>query len=157
MLSLLAVAAFATPSASAQTPDDVIRINTELVIVDAQVLNKKTSRIIGSLGREDFELYEDGVKQEITFFSQDKLPLSIVLRFDLTDTVRPVLKPLAHDALQALKHLKPEDEVAVMTYAASAQLIQGFTTDRKLAVVQASSTRRRLQIRRANRRRSNEG
>jgi VWFA-related protein len=85
---------------------------------------------VGTLSREDFELYEDGVKQDITYFSQDKLPLSIVMLFDLTDTVRPVLKPLARGALEALNHLKPEDEVAVMTYSASAQLIQDFTTDR---------------------------
>ena len=142
VLCLFAVAAIAPQPVSAQTPDDVVRVNTELVVVDAQVLQKKTGRIIGSLGREDFELYEDGVKQEITFFSQDKLPLSIVLLFDLTDTVRPVLKPLARGALQALQHLKPEDEVAVMTYAASAQIIQGFTTDRKLviAAIEKAST-----------------
>lgn len=134
VLCLLAVATLTAQSASAQNPDDVIRVNTELVVVDAQVLHKKTGRIIGSLGREDFELFEDGVKQEITFFSQDKLPLSIVLLFDLTETVQPVLKPLARGALQALDHLKPEDEISVMVYAASAQLIQGFTTDRKLIV-----------------------
>ena len=96
--SLIVVAALTVLPCSAQTPqtpDDVIKINTELVVVDAQVLAKKTGRIIGSLHREDFQLYEDGVKQELTFFSQDKLPLSIVLLFDLTDTVRPVLKPLA--------------------------------------------------------------
>ena len=142
VLGLFAVAILTALPASAQTPDDVIKINTELVVLDAQVLNKKTGRIIGSLGREDFELYEDGVRQELTFFSQDKLPLSIVLLFDLTDTVRPVLKPLARGALEALQHLKPEDEVAVMTYAASAQVIQGFTTDRKLVVaaIESAST-----------------
>lgn len=134
MPMIFAITASAPRSTSAQSPDDVIRVNTELVLVDAQVLNKKTGRIIGSLGREDFQLYEDGVKQEITFFSQDKLPLSIVLLFDLTESVQPVLKSLGRGALQALEHLKPEDEVAVMTYAASAHVIQGFTTDRTLAV-----------------------
>lgn len=134
LLALLLAAAQTPPSARAQSPDEIIRVNAELVVVDAQVLNKKTGRIVGSLGREDFQLYEDGVKQEITFFSQDKLPLSVVLLFDLTDTVRPVLKPLARGALKALEHLKPEDEVAVMTYAASAQLLQDFTTDRQPVV-----------------------
>jgi VWFA-related protein len=134
-IGLLTVAALSGTSASAQKPDDaVIRVNTELVVVDAQVLNRKTGRIIGTLNRDDFELYEDGVKQEITFFNQDKLPLSIVLLFDLTDTVQPVLKSLGRGALAALEHLKPQDEVAVMTYAASAHIVEGFTSDRKLAV-----------------------
>jgi VWFA-related protein len=56
-----------------------------------------------------------------------------VLLFDLTDSVRPVLKSLANGALASLQHLKPQDEVAVMTYAASATLLQDFTTDRALA------------------------
>jgi VWFA-related protein len=66
--------------------------------------------------------------------SQGQLPLSVVLLFDLTASVQPVLKPLAAGALEALQHLKPEDEVAVMVYAASAQLLQDFTTDRRQAV-----------------------
>jgi Ca-activated chloride channel family protein len=117
------------------TPDDqVIRVNVELVQLDAEVLQKKTGRPVGSLSKEDFELYEDGVRQQIAELSQGQLPLSVVLLFDLTASVQPVLKPLAAGALEALQHLKPEDEVAVMVYAASAQLLQDFTTDREQAV-----------------------
>src|ERR1700730_17128606 len=116
-------------------PDDqVIRVSVELVQVDVQVLEKKTGRPVGSLTKEDFQLYDDGVQQNIAELSRDQLPLSVVLLFDLTESVRPVLKPLAEGSLEALKHLKPEDEVAVMVYAASAQLLQDFTTDREQAV-----------------------
>ena len=116
------------------TDDPIIRTNVELVQVDAQVLEKKTGRPVDSLGKEDFQLYEDGVRQQIAEMSQNQLPLSVVLMFDLTFTVHPVLKPLAAGALQALRHLKPEDEVAVMVYAASAQVLQDFTTDREQVV-----------------------
>jgi len=119
-----------------QTPpdDQVIRVSVELVQVDAQVLLKKSKRPVGSLNKEDFQLYEDGVERPIAEISRDQLPLSVVLLFDLTDSVRPVLKPLAAGALAALEHLKPEDEVAVMVYSAKAALLQDFTTDRALAV-----------------------
>jgi VWFA-related protein len=120
---------------SQPTPDDqVIRVNVELVQVDVQVLEKKTGRAAGALSKEDFQLYEDGVRQQIAELSRGQLPLSVVLLFDLTDSVRPVLKPLAAGALEALQHLKPEDEVAVMVYAASGQLLQDFTTDREKVV-----------------------
>src|SRR5947199_9739765 len=76
-------------------PDQVFRVRVDLVVVDAQVLNKKTGRPVGALRREDFELFENGVRQQITSFSQDELPLSLVFLFDLTDSVRPVLQPLA--------------------------------------------------------------
>jgi len=114
--------------------DPTIRVNVELVQVDVQVLQKKTGRTVGSLTKDDFQLYEDGVRQQISQLSQNQLPLSVVLLFDLTFSVQPVLKPLAAGALEALNHLKPEDEVAVMVYAASAQLLQDFTTDREKAV-----------------------
>ena len=131
----LQFALFGMAQASQDATDDaIIRINVELVQVDAQVLEKKTGRPVDSLGKEDFQLYEDGVRQQIAEMSQNQLPLSVVLMFDLTFTVRPVLKPLAAGALQALQHLKPEDEVAVMVYAASAQVLQDFTTDREQVV-----------------------
>jgi VWFA-related protein len=112
---------------------EAYRVSVRLVLVDAQVINKKTRQTVGSLKKDDLEVFEDGVRQEIASFSQDELPLSVVLLFDLTDSVRPVLKPLAEGALEALQHLKPQDEVAVMVYAATAQVIQDFTTDRAQA------------------------
>jgi VWFA-related protein len=122
--------------------DPVIRVKVELVQVDVQVLKKKTGRVVGSLSKEDFQLYEDGVQQQIAELSQGQLPLSVVLLFDLTGTVQPVLKPLAAGAMEALRHLKPEDEVAVMVYAASAQLLHDFTTDRAqvVAAIEKAST-----------------
>jgi VWFA-related protein len=126
---------FAVPVEGQEQPDDqVIRVNVELVQLDAEVLQKKTGRPVSSLSKEDFELYEDGERQQIAELSQGQLPLSVVLLFDLTASVQPVLKPLAAGALEALQHLKPEDEVAVMVYAASAQVLQDFTTDREQAV-----------------------
>jgi VWFA-related protein len=113
---------------------DVFRVNVRVVLVDAQVINKKTHETVSTLKKDDLEVYEDGIQQQISSFSQDELPLSVVLLFDLTDSVRPVLKPLAAGALAALQHFKPHDEVAVMVYAASARVIQDFTTDRALTV-----------------------
>jgi VWFA-related protein len=121
----------------AQTPaaeKSVYRVDVHVVQVDAQVLNKKTRQAARELKKEDFELYEDNVRQQVSSFSQDTLPLSVVLLFDLTDSVRPVLSSLAEGALEALHHLKPEDEVTVMVYAASAQVLQEATTDRALAL-----------------------
>lgn len=114
--------------------DPVFKVNVKLVVVDAQVLNKKTHQPVQALKPEDFHLFESGVRQEITSLSQDQLPLSVVFLFDLTDSVRPVLESLAGGALQALQHLKPEDEAAVMVYSASARLLQDFTLDRALIV-----------------------
>jgi VWFA-related protein len=112
----------------------VYRVDVHVVLVDTQILNKKTKHATRDLRLDDFEIYEDNVRQQVSSFSQDTLPLSVVLLFDLTDSVRPVLQSLGEGALEALQHLKPEDQVAVMTYSASAQILQEATTDRALAV-----------------------
>ena len=111
----------------------VIRVSTQLVILDAFVQNKKTGELIGTLGAEDLEVYEDDVLQPISYFSRDQLPLSVVLLFDLTDTVRPVLKVLADAAQEILGHLKPQDEVAILVFSSHTEVLQDFTTDRSLA------------------------
>src|SRR6478752_6012743 len=124
--------------AGGQSPADekaaTFRLDVRVVQVDAQVVDKKSRHATRALTQDDFEVLEDSVPQKISSFSQDTLPLSIVLLFDLTDSVRPVLRSLADGALEALQHLKPEDEVTVMVYAASAQVLQEATTDRSLAV-----------------------
>lgn len=135
ILTLVLLSSGVSAQGQSQTGDSgVYRVNVRLVTVDTQVLEKNTGHAVSGLTARDFQIYEDEVPQEIKSFSQDELPLSVVLLFDLTDSVRPVLKPLAKGALDALQHLKPQDEVAVMTYSASAQLLQDFTTDRALAV-----------------------
>ncbi|HEU4415392.1 MAG TPA: VWA domain-containing protein [Candidatus Angelobacter sp.] len=128
MSSIHVCAQTATPG-----EEPVFRVDVHVVQVDAQVLNKKTRRAERALKRDDFQIYEDNVPQKITEFSQDTLPLSVVILFDLTDSVRPVLASLADGALEALQHLKPEDQVTVMAYAASTQVLQEATTDRALA------------------------
>jgi len=62
----------------------VYRVDVRVVLVDTQVLDKKTRHAARELKQQDFELYEDNVRQQVTSFSQDTLPLSIVLLFDLT-------------------------------------------------------------------------
>jgi VWFA-related protein len=140
LVILAAAASIVLPHliASGQSSKDekaaTFRLDVRLVQVDAQVVDKKTRHAAASLKQDDFQVLEDNVPQKISSFSQDTMPLSIVLLFDLTDSVRPVLRSLGEGALEALQHLKPEDEVTVMVYAASAQVLQEATTDRALAV-----------------------
>ncbi len=132
-LALIVVLWF-TAALQAQQDDPVFRSTSELVLTDVQVLHKKTGTAAAALRAQDLRVFEDGVEQQIVEFSRDELPLSVVLLFDLTASVHAVLKPLAAGARAALGHLKPEDEVAVMVYAAQAQVVDGFSTDRDRTV-----------------------
>jgi VWFA-related protein len=96
------------------------------------VRDKKSRQIIRGLKLQDFEIFEDGAKQQIEYFGQDKLPISLVLLLDVSPSVRPVIEKIREGALQTLQSLKPEDEVALMTFSGWTELIQDFTKDREL-------------------------
>ncbi len=117
-----------------QEQTELIRVTTNHVILDVRVVNSKTGQAIPRLSTEDFEVYEDGVRQEITHFSHDSLPISAALLLDVSGSMQPAIGELRRDALRALQHLKPEDEVALIAYGGVAQLVQDFTTDRNLLV-----------------------
>jgi len=122
------------PSSPGAAPQETIRLSTDLVVLDLQVVRRRSGEIINGLRAEDFELYEDGARQEITHFSQDRLSLSVMLLMDLSGSVSPVLKEIRDGALLALNRLKEHDEVAVMAFSSSTQLVQDFTRDRRLVV-----------------------
>jgi hypothetical protein len=67
LLPLLAVLCPVSPSLAQTQSDDVVRITTNLVQIDAVVTKK--GKPIKDLKAEDFEIFEDGRRQEITSFA----------------------------------------------------------------------------------------
>lgn len=112
--------------------EEIVKVDVDLVTVDALVLQKNTARVVGGLKKEDFTLLEDGTKQEITHFSQDSLPLSVLLLIDRGGCLDPFSAEVHRAASDAISRLKPVDEVAVMTYHDTTRLLQGFTRNRPL-------------------------
>jgi VWFA-related protein len=119
-------------TAKERTREESIKLSAELVALDVQIIDRKTQHVISDLSQNDFEIYEDGVKQRIEQFSQDKLPLSVVLLLDASGSMWPVLERLRANALEALQSLKPEDEVAVIVTADDTLLVRDFTKEKFL-------------------------
>src|SRR5581483_9752208 len=113
-----------------QKKDDNINLKVDLVTLDAQVLRQKGERIAWRLKQEDFVVYEDGVRQKITNFSQDTLPLSVILLIDRRGSLEPFTEKVQAAVNETIKSLKPEDEIAVMVFSDKSQLLQAFQTDK---------------------------
>jgi Ca-activated chloride channel family protein len=127
---ILIIALFLQGSTRAQDQDpSVLRIAVNLVMIDATV-KTKAGQIMGDLKKDDFELREDGVPQNVQIFGRDELPLEVALVLDLSDSIGPFLGPLRDAAHTALESLKPEDEVALFTFSTEAELRVPFTTDK---------------------------
>src|SRR5580700_4300363 len=127
---LVCLAFFLCIPLQAQDQDQsVVRVDVNLVMVDATVKNK-AGQIMANLKKDDFELREDGVAQKVAIFSRDELPLTVALVLDLSDSIGPFLGPLRDAATTALAALKPDDEVALFTFSTEAQLRVPFTKDK---------------------------
>jgi VWFA-related protein len=103
-----------------------------LINVDILARQKKTGKIINSLTKDDFTVFEDGVRQTVSHFNQERLPLSIVLLVDRAGCINAFNNQIRAATIKALGDLKPEDEVAIMTFSNKVALAQPFTRDRQL-------------------------
>jgi Ca-activated chloride channel homolog len=79
--------------------NNVIRQRTSLVVVNVSVTDKQFRQISG-LNKEHFEIYEDKVRQQIEFFSDDDKPASIGVIFDLSGSMNNKISR-AREAIKA--------------------------------------------------------
>jgi len=138
LLAALLACAPQFPARAQDTDTGAIRVNSNLVMLDATV-KTKSGDIMANLKKDDFEVREDGVKQKIEVFSRDELPLNIALVLDLSDSIEPFLAPLRDAATTVLETLKPDDEAALFTFSTDAQLLVPLTQD-KSAIAQQIGT-----------------
>jgi len=118
------------PAVLAQDPDDTIRTETSLVQLNIGVVDSR-GRAITSLARNDFTVYEDGVKQPITYFEPTSAPFSLVLLLDMSGSTLNFRPQLKQSAFRFLDALAPEDRVAVIQFNAKVKTLSGFSTSRR--------------------------
>jgi Ca-activated chloride channel family protein len=98
-----------------QSQDEIVRINTNLVIIPITVMDR-SGRYITDLKKEDFQIFEDGIEQELAFFETANCPLTVLFLVDVSSSMSPHRDRLfaAINALAAQLH--PEDRMMVATF-----------------------------------------
>ena len=130
LLSVAVLALFAIVQANAQDPDEVIRTETSLVQLNIGVVDKQ-GRAVTSLTKNDFAVYEDGVRQPIQYFEPVDAPFSLVLLLDMSGSTINFRQQLKLASQRFLDALAPEDRVAVIQFNAKVKSLTGFSVDRQ--------------------------
>jgi len=107
-----------------------LKANVDLVLAEATVRDQEGG-IVNNLKQENFRVFENGIEQDITYFSRDELPLAVALVLDCSGSMGPVLKQLHRVAFDTLSTLKPDDQVALFDFAARAELLVSLTRNRR--------------------------
>lgn len=95
--------------------DDVIRVNTNLITVPAEVMDRN-GRYIGNLRKQDFQLYEDGVEQQLSYFASVKQPFTVALLLDVSGSTQTRLQAIRAAANAFLSRLRPNDRLLIVTF-----------------------------------------
>jgi VWFA-related protein len=123
-------------------PTASIAIDTNVVNVEAVVYNKKTGGILQGLKKENFEIYEDGIKQDIENFSTPEAPVTMVLLLEYSKLVDllgsavggffepgrvEILRP-AYEFVRTF--VQPKDFISIVAYDIRPTPIVDFTDDK---------------------------
>lgn len=114
---------------SSQSPRIVRNVN--LVDVLFSVLNRR-QKLVTDLSKQNFKVFDDGVEQNISSFSQPTdLPLRVGVLLDTSNSIRDRLTFEQESAIEFLYNvIRPEkDQAFLMTFDDGPQLIQDFTDD----------------------------
>jgi VWFA-related protein len=135
----------ATAAAGAQSQEGFrFRSGVDLVNVTATVTDED-GRFVPGLRREDFSVYEDGKLQDVSHFSNDRVPVSLGIVLDTSGSMTPDKMSAARSAIDRLIYdlLDKDDELFLVEFSTRARLRQDWTTDRNLisrAVREANAT-----------------
>lgn len=117
-----------------------LRVDVPLVNVDVSVVTKD-GQFIPGLKRDNFRIYEDGVPQKVSDFSQSEKPITAVLLVEFAATNYYFVYDMLNAAYTFAQQLKPEDYVAVISYDMKPEIIADFTQDKRQVYAALNSLR----------------
>lgn len=109
---------------------DTIKIDTELVLLDVTVVDQNNNPIY-SLGKEDFAVFEDKIKQDIENVTREEVPISLGLVIDTSGSMRSKLQTVTDAGLKLIREMKGADEAFVAQFKTEPELVIDFTKDKK--------------------------
>jgi VWFA-related protein len=107
------------------------RSAVELINVSATVTDRY-GRFVAGLTKDDFRLYEDSQPQNVTHFSNERVPVSLGIVIDTSGSMAGEKWEAARAALDRFVYdlLDPEDEIFIYRFSNHATLLQDWTSDR---------------------------
>ena len=106
---------------SFRTGIDVVSLNITVTTPDQQ--------FVTDLDERDFQVYEDGVQQQISFFTRSQLPIALSLLLDTSASMDDKITTAQNAAIDFARRLRAEDVAQVVDFDSRVTILQGFTND----------------------------
>jgi VWFA-related protein len=110
------------PLRPAPEPDSFrIAVDVALVVLPATVTNRQGS-LVTNLGKQDFQVYENGVPQQIQLFENEDIPVAVGLVVDHSTSMGPKIVEVTGAARAFVRSSNPKDEIFVVNFNEIASL-----------------------------------
>ncbi len=129
-------AAKAKPSPTPTKDDEVIKVSTDLVTTHVSVLDRN-GRFISGLKKQDFSVFENGVKQNITYFQSEEQPFTVILMIDISPSTKYKMDEIHFAAISFVNQLRPTDKVLVLAFDQRIHVLTDGPTSEKPAIYAA--------------------
>jgi len=116
---------------TAQDQDDVLRINTDLVVLNVTVLDAN-GKFVPGLSRNDFKVLEDRAEQTISAFSAEETPFAAAILLDTSGSMESRMTLARSAAIRFLDGLREADVAAVYSFDAKVERWNDFSPGRDL-------------------------
>src|SRR4051794_29473351 len=115
VLLAMLVAPAAGPAAPQEAWPFQLSVNVDLVVLNATVRDRK-GRTASDLKEQDFEIYEDGVRQPLRLFRHEDIPVTVGLVIDHSGSMRSKLGSVIAAARTFIQSSSPEDQMFVVNF-----------------------------------------
>ena len=131
MLPLFALVALLAVTSPAQTDDDIVTVDSSIVLVNATILDK-TGKTVGGLTEKQFKVFEDGVEQKIESFAAEETPFAAVILLDTSGSMEERVSLARSAAIKFLDGLRTDDNAAIYNFHSKVELVQDFSNSRDI-------------------------
>ena len=117
-----------TPQKPSTDPD--VQLESRLVVLDVNVTDHNNAPV-SNLKKEQFQIFEDKVSQEIRDVSLEEVPVSVGIVVDTSGSMRRKLPQVIEGAINLVKQSRPQDEYFVVEFKdpQSIELVEDYTTN----------------------------
>lgn len=111
--------------------DEAVKVETNLITIPVSVFDRN-GLYVANLFKDNFQIFEDGVEQQIEFFATTENPFTVVLLIDTSPSTEFKIEEIQEAAIAFVNQLKPQDSVMVIEFDANPHVLTEATTDRNL-------------------------
>jgi len=111
--------------------DEVIKVETNLITMPVSVLDRE-GRFISGLQQKDFQVFENGIQQQVGYFQSVEQPFTVILMIDVSPSTAFQIDEIQNSAIAFLDQLRANDKMMIIAFDERVQILSPVTNNRRI-------------------------